>query len=353
MRIPRSIGIAVGVAASVALLAGCSGSGSSSVAPTTLGGGSGSQSVVRNHVPTILPSAVLNMIHPGAPYTGKSWASPNTGGALVYACGYFANACNWYHNGHNVQAGVISGLVNPQGVGVDSSGAVWIANTGASNVPWYAPGSTTLIATLDDTGWYPVDVAIAKDGTVYVANIFSTSFTAGNVEIYAPGSLTPTGSISDPNFFQVISVAVDENHLVVVCYNASAGGGACDMFPHGKGSGINVISGLAFAGGVGFDRAESIVANDQLGPTTGTWETDDNGVTFGHCNTMTQSGDPLMLNFNPAGDDLFIANAANGNVTEQKFRDCTGKGALEFTYSAGWSASNPPYGVVETPGEIN
>lgn len=350
MRIPRSVGFAIGVAASIALVAGCSGSGSSIAPIQQAGSGLAPQSVVRNHVPTILPSAMLNIFH-GTPYTGKSWASPNTGGALVYACGYYANMCNWYHVGHHHQAGVISGLVNPQGVGVDSFGSVWVANTGASNVPWYAPGSTTPIATLDDSGWYPVDVAVANDGTVYVANIFSTSFTAGNVEIYAPGSLTPTGSLSDPSFFQVISVAVNEGHSVVVCFNNANGTGQCDKFPQATGSGKTVVSGLGFAGGVGFDRAESIVVNDQLGPTTITYETDNSGVSYSRCNTLQQSGDPLFLNFNPAGDDLFIANAGNGNITEQKFRDCTGEGGIEFTYSEGWSSSNPPFGTVETPGE--
>ena len=355
MRIPRSVGFSMAIAASMVLLAGCSGIGSS-VAPihSSTGGGLQPQSVVRNHVPTVLPSAMLNIMRPSGPYTGKSFASPDTTGALVYACGFFANMCNWYHHGHNVQAGVITaGLVNPQGVGTDLAGNVYVANTGATDVPVYPKGSTTPFMTLDDSGWFPVDVSVANDGTVYVANIFSTSFTAGDVFVYAPGSTEPTGVINDPAFFQVISVSVDEHHLVVVCFNNSSGFGQCDMFPHGKGHGINVVSGLGFAGGVAFDRAESMVLNDQLGPNTQTWETDDLSKTFAKCNTIQQSGDPLFLNFNPAADHLFVANAGNGNITEQNFKDCTGTGQLLFKYSAGWSSSNPPFGVVETPGEIN
>jgi beta-propeller repeat-containing protein len=353
MRIPKPVGYAVGVAASIALLAGCSGSGPSSLAPITQSGGSTSQSVVRNHVPTVMPGALLKIMHPGNPYSGKSWASPNATGPLVYACGYYANMCNWYHLGNGTQAGVISGLTNPQGVGVDSAGNVYVANTGASNVPVYPKGGITATTTLDDTGWYPVDVAVASDGTVYVANIFSTSFTAGNVDIYAAGSTTATGSISDPNFFQVISVAVDEGHNVVVCYNNTSGFGACDLFKNASGSGTTVVSGLGFAGGVAWDRAESIVVNDQLGPTTQTFETDDNGATYNHCNSTTTTGDPLMMNLNPTGDDLFIANASGGYVQEQKFRDCTGMGAIETKYSQGWSSSSPPFGTVQSPGNIN
>src|SRR5437588_282377 len=180
MRVPTRIGYALGVAAAVALFAGCSGTGSSlnSIAQTP--GGAGTQSVVRNHVPTIIAGKFLNGFHPSAPSQQKSWVSPDITGALVYICGFYASACDFAKHGSHREAGFISGLSYPQGVGVDRLNNVYVANTGASDVPVFAKGALTPTKTLDDSGQYPVDVALDRNGTVYVANIFDTSFNPGS-----------------------------------------------------------------------------------------------------------------------------------------------------------------------------
>src|ERR1700704_1882255 len=106
MRITR-IGYALGVAAAVAVFAGCSGN-SSSLGPIAQGPGNGSQSVVRNHPMVALPSSVLRLIgHPAPQYTGKSWMSPNVTGTLVYVCTFYSGTCNIYKKNHNTVLGTI------------------------------------------------------------------------------------------------------------------------------------------------------------------------------------------------------------------------------------------------------
>ena len=331
-------------AISFVLLGGCSnvGSSASSVvqqhAPST-------ESFTRNQVPLRVPSAIFNAIQRSNSYAGKSFAHP-TVGTLVYTCVYSANACEWFPLGSNTVAGTISGLTGPQGLGVGAGANtdVYIANTGASDVLVYPMGSVSLKMTLVDTKEYPVDVAVAGNGTTYVANIFDTSGNPGNVTVFKKGSTTISRKITDPNFYEVVSASIDELNDLVVCYDNSSGVGACDEFPGGRGTGTTIVSGLGFAGGSRFDRAEDFVVSDQLGkihvyrPNDGT-----------PCNTIALAGPSIA--FGQAQSDLFVADTATGDINEVTYAGCTGGGQGEFTYNAGPGGALA--GVAVDPGPRN
>lgn len=343
MRVPTQVGYALGVAAAVVLFAGCSGSGSSynAAAPGLPGM---TQSVIANHVPTILPGAFLKGFHPSAPVGGKSFVNPNVTGALVYSCGYYANECVWSKPGSNVMGGALTGLSNPQGVTVDKLGNVYIANTGGSNILVYPKGSTTLSKTLSDTGQYPVDVAVTPTGAVFAANIFTTSFTAGTVSFYKPGATSPTKIITDSNFYQVISVGLDELGEVVVCYNNSSGVGACDKSKGSSSTHTTVISGLGFSGGVEADPAGNWAVNDQLNGTKYF------NSSFTSCGADAYNSDELFLAFDHSGADIYKANASNGNLEENSYTACSGATSEHVFTSGFWTSSDPPFGVTVDPG---
>lgn len=346
MRVPTRIGYALGVAAAVALFAGCSGSGSSmnSVAPVPMQ----PQSVVRNHVPIIAPASLLRSV-PGQARTVKGGVvNPDVTSTLFYTCTFTANFCEWFVRGTNAVAGTISsGLTNPQGIGVDSLGNVWVADTGGSDIQVFHKGRHLPFKTLSDPGQFPVGVAIDGVGNAFVANIFNTSFGPGSISVYKAGSLTPTRMITDPRFFQVISVALDENHLLISCYNTSGGVGQCDEFPSARGHGTNIISGLFFAGGVAFDNLENIVVNDQ------TVAIDQfSGLSpFGSCASSSAKGrDYVMLALDRSNDDILEADASNGVLREQVFADCSNiTGGGEKAYSAGLTASDTVIGAAVDP----
>jgi DNA-binding beta-propeller fold protein YncE len=330
MRIAR-IGYAMGIAAAVAI-AGCSSNGSS-LGPIAQGP-TDSQSVVRKHVPVIVPGKLLT-IQQAPRLMTKSWAIPAATAKLVYTCTFGSSFCEWFKVNRNVVQGQITGLTNPQGIGVDPhNGDVYVANTGGSDVPVFAKGSTTMIKDLSDAGQFPVDVAIDKNGTAYVANIFDTSFGNGSVSVYPPNATSPSRTITDQDFIQVISVAVDEHHLLVVCYNGTFGG-QCDEFPNGHGHGVSKITGMFFAGGVAFDNNENLVVSDQQ-----TAFDVFNGTTFALCGSTPQGkSDEVMVAINRDNSSVVGANFTNGTLDQFAYDSCTGGvGAPTHTYHVGTSS---------------
>src|SRR5690242_21915802 len=130
MRITR-VGYALGIAAAVAI-AGCSSNGSS-LGPIAQGP-VGTQSVVRNHIPIIMPAKLLST-HPSARTTSKSFSSPDVTGTFVYGCAFSLSECVAFKHNHNAVQLAITDVVNPQGIGVDpNTGDVYVADTGLSDV---------------------------------------------------------------------------------------------------------------------------------------------------------------------------------------------------------------------------
>ena len=342
MRITR-IGYALGIAAAVAI-AGCSSNGSS-LGPIAQGP-IGQQSVARNHVPIIQPAKLVS-IHMSAPSHAKSWASPDAAGTLVYGCAYGLSECKWFkHNG--ALKGTITGLINPQGIGINpTNGDVYVANTGASNVLVYAKGSATVSKTLNDAGQYPVSVSVDRNGTVYVMNIFDTSFGPGSISVYVGGSTTVTRMITDPNLSQGISVSVDEHHLLIACFNGNSGG-ECDEFPHAKGHGVPKITGMYFSGGVSFDNSENVVVSDQT-VAFNVWNT-----SFSMCATTSQGGtDEVMLGISKSGTELAGGDATNGTIDQFSYGSCSGGvGSMTHAYPA-FTPSDTEIGAAIDPGPKN
>jgi hypothetical protein len=89
--------------------------------------------------------------------------------------------------------GTLTGFDHPQGECVDASNDVWITNTNASEIVEYAHGGTNPIATLIDSGQYPVGCSIdPTTGNLAATSIFSTKDGQGNVAIYASAAGNPT-----------------------------------------------------------------------------------------------------------------------------------------------------------------
>jgi NHL repeat-containing protein len=319
MRHQTQLSVAIGVAASLGLLTACS--GGSTIPSTALPiPGALSQSPLRAQIPKQTTSA-----------------SHTAGGTLIYVCG--SDKCLWYPAGSDTPAGTITGL-HPSGIGIDQNGRVYIADSNANAVLIYAKGSQTLLKTLvGSPGQKPAGVAIDIDGTVYVANNAVIDGNKGSVSVYAHGSTNPTSYVSDPNFGSVVSLALDENHTLYVCY-AAGPDGKCDKFPHAKGHGINAISFHGIPTGVATDARENVVVNNGLGSTSVY-----SGANLTLCNTIQEAGFPDGLAFDKTHGDLFVVHYFNASVTEEKYPGCVGAASLEFTYKTGWSSSVPPHSV--------
>jgi DNA-binding beta-propeller fold protein YncE len=132
----------------------------------------------------------------------RSWMARGTGSMnLLYISDVTAGDLYVYSYPKAKLEGVVTGLSDPEGVCVDNSGDVWVANTSAQDVVEYAHGGTAPIATLSDSGYYPLGCAVdPTTGNLAVTNICEEAYGQcvgnGNVLVF-PDAENPPASYSD------------------------------------------------------------------------------------------------------------------------------------------------------------
>lgn len=253
-----------------------------------------------------------------APHLGGFVASPGATGQLIYGCSQPQFECVWFRKGHDAVAGAITGLSDPDGIGVDpNTGDVFITNAGASDILKFAPNSTTLLATFADPGQFPNDVAVAGNGDVYVSNVFTTTNGPGSVSVYDPnGNLLRT--LTNSRVKRGMSVAVDEHNDLVFCFNNTTFHAECDDFPGGRGQGTVRVSGLKFAGGSTFDNAEHLVVLDEPLEHLLTFD----GPTQCGKASFANAPIPQYIALDRPNQLLYLADVQSGLVFAYGFRDC-------------------------------
>jgi hypothetical protein len=164
------LGRAPGVFGALALLAGC---GPPSM-PTQV------------NLPSIFSSAATPPRSIAGSQRRTSWIDGHVQGPLLYVSDSTLDVVFVFRWPALHLIGNLSGLRTPQGLCVDRSGDIWVANTKRSEMLEFARGSTKLIKTLPDRGQYPVGCALSANGDLAVTNIVSL---AGHKQ-YGPGSLS-------------------------------------------------------------------------------------------------------------------------------------------------------------------
>jgi len=267
---------------------------------------------------------------------------------LIYDSSFGGNDVDYYLKDtgpNNPVAGSLSGdFNNPLGIGVDSHGDLYVANSGAENVLVYAKGSTSPTNTLSDPDKFPDDVAIGSDGTVYVSNGFGPMGASGNVAVYSAGATSPTQYLYSRDFLHVIGVALDKaGDLFVSCNATPGGGGTVVEFPAASTKGKQTHISLGSAGGVGFDSAGHLLAIDQQTPSLNVYEVGKKKPLY----QLTLPGTSAYFAFNKDSTVLYVADYGLGEVDVFHYKPNALKQIDKITN--GIEPSNDNLGIADTP----
>jgi hypothetical protein len=269
MHTSTSVGRALSALATIALLADCSGASPQLVA----------QSAARNTAARSIAHYVAgdangqfknSILAPQyqksfTPRQTKSWMKPEGRARLTYISDYASGNVTVFGRDGSVQ-GQIGGLTNPQGLFVDRSRNLWVANTGAANVEVYERGAISPEKTLTDPIGPPVDVTICPDGTVYVSNGYEIRSGGTTVSVYANGSKRPTSTLTDSTSVQGLFITCDAAGNVFWEFIDVDTYGIVAVFPGGQQGSeryLNILS-PGFPGGVKPTNAGNILIADQL-----------------------------------------------------------------------------------------
>jgi len=350
MRIPTPIQ-ALSAAAALALLAGCS--SGSAIAPKPAGI-TGHAHTYMGHVPAVVgPMGASKIAYHASKRVGFD-ACPATG-AIEYISDFNNSVINIYKGKFAGQAACgqltsSNGLLNPQGMFVDEKHNLWVADTGNGNVLEFKRGGTTAITTLVDTtggnSEFPVDVTIAKDGTVIATNIFAPNTGIGSISTWVGGNLV--GNFTNPgnNFDYFVTVnkagTVYWNDNSLTVWTGSCPLGACGAFANAG------ATGFAFPGGVRMGPGEDLVLQDQSATGGGaqlTYETLPGGPAQ-QC-TVSANADTVAFDLNEKRNHYFAADATNNRGVEVKYPTCAAIGTVPGT-----SGGLPIGAAADAPGDL-
>jgi sugar lactone lactonase YvrE len=273
-------------------------------------------------------------------------------GAQIYAGGPNANVVDAYPafaaNPAPI-AEITSGLFAPTGMTVDRHGNLYVCNEGQTGfaragkgfwtVTVYRRGATTPFRTYTNGVWSPVDVAVAPDGTAYIAN-----FGNGVVNVYPPKGLDPSRTLVAPSGGASLGVALDDNGNVYVSYVTLSGGGSVYEYAPGQDVGTNL--GIAFAGephGLAIDHRGNLIVAVSKAPNPGSdLEVYAPGSTQPK-QRLTGPFQPFMLALDGRGHRLYAADYGSGNADGGVFVYRYAKGSLLYEDTQGAAAG--AYGV--------
>ncbi len=338
-------GRALSAAATLALLAGCSGGGSSVPAIPATHPGAPSQSISRNFIPHFklidalggrlqAPSNTLRFVDPNpfdptVPKKGVYGANyGNAGGDQLG--GYF----NLYKlpGSSGSQPVCANGGLNKvaeiNGIGVDSTGTLWVPGLVPTNLTsgivltFTKNTCTKALAKLTDKGGEPADIAFTTTGKKYVLDIVNfPAMTNGQIEVYPTGKTKPTSTLQLPGELigtgttqgLALGVATDSNNNVYATYLNTSMGTDITKFAGGKGAGkiLQNTNGTIYEG-MTFDANGNLVvaADSSAGATINIFAPPFTGTPT----SFAAQGSVVDLKLDPAGANLYVGDAANNTI---------------------------------------
>jgi catechol 2,3-dioxygenase-like lactoylglutathione lyase family enzyme len=345
MRSIKSLGYAISGSAILALLAGCSGGGTSSSpmpgTPAALLHEPPSRAIDASNRRNADPTSVLL---PGVSRVSKPDLSPGFAdvdaaakAAIIISDGG-ANDIDVFSAKFKLIAKItgVSGSLD-----ATKSGSVYVTVTGTKSVLLYKNDYKTLLATLRDPNEYPVSSSYEETtGIVGVTNVISTSDGPGTVSFYAKGKTTPCVTVGSPAWGRVYFDAFDSKGNLFVDGQDPSGNTLIGEITGGcKAKTITTLkvgNVITFPGGVQVAKNDDLVVDDQSGAMVYTYKPPVRGSLGAPIVTtpLTGASDPVSLVFTSTGKNLWTVDAGLDVLDE-------------YAYPAGGSPigsiSGPPF----------
>jgi hypothetical protein len=165
--------------------------------------------------------------------------------------------------------GQLADFRQPEGLFVDSSKDIWVANFGSRDVLGFREGSLFPFFELSDTSGHPNGLCNqAYSPTFYVVNAESANGGPGQtVDVYANESRKPTSVLTDANAANLLACAVNSKGDLFVTMETASNAGEIDEFPKGKTSPVVLIKNLNYPGGIVFDDRDYLVVSEAYAGT--------------------------------------------------------------------------------------
>lgn len=333
--------LAAGTAA--ALLAGCASAGTSPQRPVTA-------SLNVNTYPLGAYSAKpgIDLLYTTKPAHGSS-SYDAKGAQLAYVCNLGAGEVDVFHQHGKDQtpiATITNGILGPGGLTTDRKGNLYVADEGPISGTWtvqvYAPGATSPTKSYTTDLSSPTDTAVAKDGTIYIANFNGLS--NGWVAVYPKGNVSKEYRLSDFGGGAPLSVALDRKENLYVMYDVN-NGSAVNEYAPGATTGTNLNLAFSSGGGIQVDPAGNILVAQQLDPSE--------ILIFPPGQTqpsqtipMPGGGEPFNFALNHKSKALFVGEYFSANQVDRFAYPST---KFQYVIANGF---NNPSGVATTPTEF-
>jgi hypothetical protein len=326
-------------AATLALLAGCS--GASQLAPSaTNAQPAGKQSAhpLGAFALSAEKLAMLRSSHINVPHVVVPNKSRSKWGRTLFVADYIGNVVQQFEpKKGGVVTATISDVVGPQGMASDRQGNLYVTSQGTSAVNVYAPGNYTATKILNEGNQQaPAYVAVCPNGTVYVSNTYANGgYVNGSIQIFAPGATAPTGSIPESNIFFSFGVACDAANNVWFNYLDTNFATAFAEYVPSTGTITELGSlGIAFPGGIRSFGKGMLMINDQSNSQfDGTVNIfDSSNMAAGPVSTVSGFADPVSGSIITSHKATWQADISNQRV---EYAQLGGAQKIKFTIGAG------------------
>lgn len=225
----------------------------------------------------------------------------------------------------------LTGFKSPAGLAVDNVGNLYVADQANQVVKMFAPGGTTPMLTLDDSGFYPTGIVTDDADNVYVANLCSGA--AGVVSCTGNGSVFkfPKGSSAHTTVYDTSAihapfyVAFEGVGKFLWVDGWTVEGGTTPIVGHWSKPSTFVPSAIAInhPGSMQFDKDDNLAVDDQVGQASASTL-----YVFPHGTPPASSSFPLWTEAHTSCDVVaFSLNSTDKDVWTACFKIALSGGA--------------------------